>query len=313
VGRLSSNGQKTEISDTETEEKGHTADALDTKAEEAEPENTKHRRGSEVLTQVYNKLHNHTKPILYDAGFGPGVFGLAPHRITVFAGEAGVGKSSLAMACMFDALANHPDLRAAVANVEVSDEELMQREFSRQSGIPFNKIFHADLTPEEDSLLAEVREQMQPVLERVTFLSEPFSPYCLEEGMRWAEADLLVVDYLQQLHRPNGMGPREAVEESMAGLRGLAKQGKCILAISQVSRPQMGGGKRGLDGLKESGQIGYDATNVFTLKELKAQGGFSRVCLKHDKSRSGPRQDLTLLWDAPIHDWKLSPNVKVAA
>jgi replicative DNA helicase len=266
-----------------------------------------------VLAQVYSKLHNHTKPILYDAGFGPGILGLAPHRITTLAGEAGVGKSSLAMACMFETLANHPGLRAAVANVEVSDEELLQREFARQSGIPFDKIFHADLTPEEDALLEEVREDMLPILDRVAFLSEPFSPYCLEEGMRWAEADLLVVDYLQQLHRPNGMGPRDAVEESIAGLRGLAKQGKCILAISQVSRPQAGGGRRGLDSLSESRQIGYDSTNVYTLKGLKAQGGFNRVELQHNKSRSGPMENLTLLWDAPRHDWKLSPKVKAAA
>ncbi len=311
---MSSYGETKKIPDKKEEEEGTKNSPLEGRGPEGQYlQEHKHRKGSEVLTRVYNKLCNHTKPILYNAGFGPGVLGLAPHRITVLAGEAGVGKSSLAMACMFDALANHPGLRAAVANVEVSDEELMQREFARQSGIPFDKIFHADLTPEEDTQLEEVREQMQPILDRVTFLSEPFAPYLLDEGMRWAEADLLVADYLQQLHRPNSMQPREAVEESMSGLRSLAKQGKCILAISQVSRPQMGASSKGLNGLRESGQIGYDATNVYTLKGVRPEGKLKRVNLQHNKSRSGPMEDLTFLWDAPRHDWQLSPSVKAAA
>lgn len=261
------------------------------------------RNGGDVLSSVCERVKSREPAVQHNAGFGPGVLGLVPGCIAVLAGEAGVGKSSLAMACVFDMLTADRTLRAAVANVELSDEVLVQRELSRASGVPFGKILDNDLTDEEMVGIAAIQQELRTILDRVTFLPEPFDGHCLTAH----RADILIVDYIQELHRPPGMPPREAVENSMRSIRRLAKGGVCAIVVAQLSRSTAATSASTMDRLKESGQIGYDAHNVYALRA--ARGGHKLI---HAKNRNGPLRNLLLHFDATTHHWSLADEERKA-
>jgi replicative DNA helicase len=265
-----------------------------------------------VLAELIQVHTEHKRPVSYETSFGSDFMDLGPGRITILGGGPGDGKTSLAMACLFDALAARPDLRAAVANTEIPEMELLERELARRSGIPFQVIHRQTYTPEQEKKLHMEWKGLVPHADRIDFLPPAvFTPDGIEQSVRGSGAKLLVLDYIQDIYRPDRLTAKEAVEEVLRSVKRLAREGVCTIIVSQVSRSAVGG----LGGqLKETGQLDYDGDTILVFDKPKARPKAKTKAadlveervLRHRKNRRGPRQILKLGFEVELHRWTLA-------
>ena len=92
--------------------------------------------GTEAYADWSAGLLAGTVPVLYDIG-GPqwASVEIGPELITCLAGPPGAGKTCLAMGWTFEALERTPDLKAVVANVEMTPRVLLDRQLSKMTGL----------------------------------------------------------------------------------------------------------------------------------------------------------------------------------
>jgi replicative DNA helicase len=259
----------------------------------------------DVLKSVCDDIRTGRKPVSYNTSFDRGILGLAPSRVVVLGGGAGTGKTSLGMSCLFDVLYAQPAMRAVVCNVEMTAEELLEREMARLSGVSLDLIQGRTLTAGQQEAVDGAHEHIQTVEDRLCIMPPPLDPYHIEEAVEYFRADLLLVDYLQELDYPEGRDRRLAIDDALRGFRRMKRAGKCVLVISEVTAAYAGTPAH----LKESGQINYEADNTFVLEP--ARNGI--VTLKQAKGRRGTKQTLRLRFLGNIHRWESAEQVGGAA
>ena len=232
--------------------------------------------------------------------------GWCPERTYVLGGEPGVGKTSLALASAIAAAKqgacavyydceNGPDALllkalAAQANVSASDYE---RGFG-------------DL-----NVLRQAAQDMAPIL-RLLFVVDARATQITPDQLlaRAAKARamartndaLVIIDYLQKLYVPAEAyqrfqaDRRREVEVASGACRRIAATLNCpVLAVSQLNRNAYArpGEDRTLGqsmaGLKESGQVEYDADAILTLGRTKEP---NVIRVEIVKNRQGPSGDV---------------------
>jgi replicative DNA helicase len=259
----------------------------------------------DVMKSVCDDIRAGRKPVSYNTSFDRGVLGLAPNRVIVLGGGAGTGKTSLGMSCLFDVLYAQPEMRAVVCNVEMTAEELLEREMARLSGVPLDLIQDRKLTDQQRVALDQARERLETVQDRLFIMPPPFGPYQIEEAVDYFRAGMLLVDYLQELDYSEGRDRRLEIDAALRGFRRLKRAGKCVLVISEVTAAYPGVQSH----LKESGQINYEADNTFVLEPAKN----GTVALKQTKGRRGTKQTLKLRFLGNIHRWQPAEQIGGAA
>jgi hypothetical protein len=259
-----------------------------------------------VLTTLCDDIKAGKKPTTYDTSFGEGVLGLAPNRIIVLSGGAGTGKTSLGMSCVFDVLHKRSDSRVVVCDVEMSAEELLEREVSRLSGVPLVAIQDRCLTHEQRRDVDEAHGRLQGVQDRLCIMPPPFDTFHILEAVEYFGADMLLVDYIQELDYPQGCERRHAIDDALREFRKLRLRGKCIILLSEITA----GSQTTPPHLKESGQIEYDADNVYMIKRTKTKP--QDVTLKHTKARRGKPKDVQLTFRGEFHRWTAAASGGVA-
>ncbi len=224
--------------------------------------------------------------------------GMQRSDLLILAGRPGMGKTSLALSIALQA-ARRWDKRVAVFSLEMSDEQLVQRLLSAETGIDSQRL-----------RLGHIRENEWPTLIQATELlantsffiddTPAISVMELRTKARRLEAefglDLIIVDYLQ-LMRGNTRSENRQQEISFISrsLKELARELRVpVLALSQLSRAvESRHDKRPmLSDLRESGSIEQDADVVMFVyrdevynQDTEFPGIAEIIVAKH---RSGP-------------------------
>jgi replicative DNA helicase len=158
--------------------------------------------GADAAAAWRDAVRSGIAPVLYPVG-GPGwsAIEIGPGLITLLGGAPGSGKTALALQLIFEALGKTPDLRAVIANVEMTAAVLLDRQLARQTAIPVTDIRFRRF--DQDAIrVKQGMKQIEAIAERIAFLKPPFS---LENVAATADdfgADLLVLDYIQRFTAP---------------------------------------------------------------------------------------------------------------
>lgn len=194
--------------------------------------------------------------------------GMQRSDLLILAGRPGMGKTSLALSIALQA-ARKWDKRVAIFSLEMSDEQLVQRLLSAETGIDSQRLRLGQIQDEEWPTMVQATGLLR---ETGLFIDDTpaISVMELRTKARRLEAehglDLIIVDYLQ-LMRGNLKSENRQQEISFISrsLKELARELKVpVMALSQLSRAvESRHDKRPmLSDLRESGSIEQDADVV---------------------------------------------------
>lgn len=197
--------------------------------------------------------------------------GVQKSDLVILAGRPGMGKTSFALSIALNA-ARHSNARVAVFSLEMSNDQLVQRLLSMESGIDSHRLRLGHLHEEEWPILMEAANQLAatPVFiddtpaVGVNDLRTKARRLYAEHGL-----DLILIDYMQLMSGPGGGGRNENRQQEISyisrSLKSLARELNVpVIALSQLSRAvESRSDKRPmLSDLRESGSIEQDADVV---------------------------------------------------
>lgn len=218
--------------------------------------------------------------------------GLQRSDMIVMAGRPGMGKTSLALSIALQAARRHRK-RVAIFSLEMSDEQLVQRLVSAETGIDSQRLRLGDIKDDEwatfiqaTNLLSntEVFIDDTPAISALELRTKARRLHA-EHGL-----DLLIVDYLQLMRGDNRSENRQQeISFISRSIKALARELNIpILALSQLSRQvESRHDKRPmLSDLRESGCVTGDTLIYLPdsgqykpIRELKGQTGFQVTSL----------------------------------
>jgi replicative DNA helicase len=229
----------------------------------------------QILDQYYDRveyLHQHRGEII---GIPTGLAdldkllgGLQRSDVIILAGRPGMGKTSLALSIALQA-ARRYQKRVAVFSLEMSDEQLVQRLVSAETGIDSQRLRLGDIKDNEWPTFIQATKLLSNTS---IFIDDTaaISVMQLRAKARRLHAefglDLLVVDYLQLMQGDSHSENRQQeISYISRSIKALARELNIpILALSQLSRQvESRHDKRPmLSDLRESGSIEQDADVV---------------------------------------------------
>lgn len=232
--------------------------------------------------------------------------GLTPGQMIVIAARPAVGKSTLGLDIARQAAikANAP---TAFFSLEMSSEEITQRTFSAEAGLPLGDIRSGKLDLRQWTKLSDVAAKLEnaplyidssPNL-TMTQIRSKCRQIKNQKGLA-----LVVIDYLQLMSTGKRVESRQQeVSEISRNIKLLAKELNIpIIAISQLNRSseQRTDKKPLISDLRESGSIEQDADIIILLhredatnKEHPRAGEADLIVAKH---RNGPTATITAVF-----------------
>jgi len=194
--------------------------------------------------------------------------GLQRSDMIVMAGRPGMGKTSLALSIALQAARRHQK-RIALFSLEMSDEQLVQRLVSAETGIDSQRIRLGDIKEDEWATFLQATNLLSnthifiddtPAISALELRTKARRLHA-EHGL-----DLLIVDYLQLMRGDTRSENRQQeISFISRSIKALARELNIpILALSQLSRQvESRHDKRPmLSDLRESGSIEQDADVV---------------------------------------------------
>jgi len=210
-----------------------------------------------------------------------------------------MGKTSLALQLAIHAC-TQPDTAAVYVSFENSLPNLLEKALAAQARTSSQHIARgmADL-----AALQAAGAALRPALARLALLEG--TPALGVGAMRQAIQDaarrhggrvLVVLDYLQVAGRGRGQELRQAIDDLLLDLRGIANGLNVpVLALASQNRAAgqygNGGGSAALDSLKETGGAEYTCDTALFLKpavQRQAASGCKALDLVISKNRHGP-------------------------
>lgn len=219
--------------------------------------------------------------------------GLQRSDMVVVAGRPGMGKTSVALSIALQA-ARQRQKRVAMFSLEMSDEQLVQRLVSAETGIDSQRLRLGNIKPDEWPTFYQA---IRLLSETSIFIDDTPAITALELRAKARRLhaehglDLLIVDYLQLMSGGTTRGENRQQEISFISrsIKGLARELNIpILALSQLSRQvESRADKRPmLSDLRESGCLTGDTliyqpiTGCYVpIRELVGQSGFQVTSL----------------------------------
>lgn len=255
--------------------------------------------GTEAVAGWRDGVLSGAAPVLYDVG-GPSwsPIEIGPGLITLLGGAPGAGKTALAMQWLFEALDRTKDLRAVIANVEMSPAVLMDRQLARMAGLSATDIRFRRFDREATAVKRGV-DKIGLIAERMAFLKPPFSLENVAAVADDCDATVIILDYIQRFTAPGEYGsPRESMTAIMAHLRQFADADRAILVLSAVTRGRSEKGSTydrdslSLASFRESSEIEYSADAAWLISDNDKK--LHLDCLKN---RHGETPSLVLNFD----------------
>ncbi len=243
-------------------------------------------------------LHEHKdEPLGIPSGYGDLdklTGGLQRGDLIIVAARPGVGKTSLMLNMAYNAAHRHRQ-RVAIFSLEMSNEQLVQRFVSGETGIDSQRLRVADLREDEWGALTRVSMQMA---DTYIYLDDTpsLSPLDLRVKARriYQEygLDLIIVDYLQLMSGESGTRNDNRVQEISyisRSLKQIARELKVpLIAGSQLSRlvEQRSDKRPMLSDLRESGCLTGDTLVTLAdtgcrvpIRELAGKSHFNVLAL----------------------------------
>lgn len=214
------------------------------------------------------------------------------------------------MQLVFDALRLNTKLRACVCNVEMGAEALLDRQLARISGIDLTSIRDRAVEATHMDRIDAAMVSIEPVVERLSFVTAPFDLGNVAEVVDATGADILMLDYIQRIKPAAQVGGKASdrrgdVDATMDYLRQFAEAGMAVFVIAAVARTKNKKGQSsydadglGLASFRESSELEFGADDAFLLVPDKDDR--DAVVLKHLKARHGEPRDLSLEFDRSL-------------
>jgi len=264
---------------------------------------------ADLLGQWRDSLHG-PPPTLWPVGTDAlATVETGPGRIVLVGGAPGSGKTALVMQFVIDALRLTPDLRAVVANVEMSPSVLLDRQLARLSGVPLDVIAKRRLGSEHEARVDRGLATLESVADRLAFVTEPHDLAAAAEAVDGFDGGLLVLDYAQRIRPPGEHADkRSSVNALMDYLRRFADAGVGVLAVAAVGRVKDKHGRQSYDGrglglasFRESSELEFGADAAYLL--LPSVDDPQAVILRCVKHRHGEPVDVPLRFERRIQSF----------
>ncbi len=232
--------------------------------------------------------------------------GLQPSDLIIIAGRPGQGKTGLVLNIARNAALYH-QRHVAIFSLEMSNEQLVQRMISQQTGINSQRLRTGRLNEHEWVLLAQAIEQLG---QTKIFLDDTpaITPMQLRTKCRRLHLehrlDLVIIDYLQLMGGDSRSDNRvQEVSYISRNLKILARELNVpVIAAAQLSRAveQRTDKHPQLSDLRESGSLEQDADIVMFIyrdeyynEDSEHKGKAEIIVAKH---RNGPTDTVELLF-----------------
>lgn len=261
--------------------------------------------GEAVLDGWVRQLHSGTPPRRFpvaDTGDPLAGVEVGPGTVSLFGGPPGAGKTALVMQLVFEAVRLTPTLRAAVCNVEMPPQALLERQLARLSGVTLTALRNRAVTPHRAAVDAGVTA-LRALAARVGFVRPPYDLDNLAATADALHADLVVLDYVQRINPGGEHGTKKgAVDAVMDAARKFADAGVAVVLVAAVGRQKEASGRSGYGGLnlasfRESSELEYGCDDAYLLAREAAGDG---ATLRHLKSRNGEPRDIPMRFDGAI-------------
>lgn len=224
---------------------------------------------------------------------------VGPGLVVTVGGPPGSAKTALVMQATFDAVSLNPDLRAAVCNVEMSADVLLDRQLARLSGIPLRTVRRREFLQEHGDRLADGMAKVRAAVERIAFVRAPFDLANVAATADATGAELILLDYVQRIAPPKEYADKRlGLNAVMDSVRAFADAGCAVLVVSAVGRQKDNSGRSSYDGLnlasfRESSELEYSTDSAYIVVR-DDDGGALLKCVKN---RHGDPCDIALAFD----------------
>ncbi|MCO8124498.1 DnaB helicase C-terminal domain-containing protein [Stieleria sp. TO1_6] len=257
--------------------------------------------GADVFDRVADDLLEGKADNLFDCGDAFPMLEVGPGLLTIIGAPPGAGKSAMAMQVLYDAIANHTQLHAVVASLEMGAATLIKRKLAALLGCGFNAVRFNNLT---DYQRQQVKNQhgFRDSLKRIGFLKQDHSGLGDLEAMlaNSQRPGLLLLDYVQ-LFGSADANAQDRGAQTMATARRFCEAGWAVIAVSAVNRASYAAG--GMGAFRDTSGIEYSGTSAYLLEEAEDHTGdrpsIREMKLRCIKNRNGPLQSLDLLFNGP--------------
>ena len=227
---------------------------------------------------------------------------LIPGHVVLLGGAPGAGKTAFTMQVVVEALRNNPDKRVLVANCEMSEEALLDRQLSRLAGIAGETVRHRKFNKSHQDRLDAGIATIESIAGRIAFMQSPFSVGNVMATAIAHRADIVVVDYIQRFTTDgNEKETRLRLAKAMDDFRKMASLGFVVIALSAVGRSKDDKGRASYGGLglasfRESSELEFGSDDAMILAPV-AVNKPGTIVLHHLKCRHGQPTDLHLRFD----------------
>lgn len=236
--------------------------------------------------------------------------GLQKGDLIVLAARPSMGKTALALN-IAGRVTGHEDCPVAIFSLEMSKNQLFDRQISNESGINLQKFRSGKFEKEDWTKIHEAKARLY---EWKLYIDDSAALHYEEIKRRaWAlkkkhGIKLVIIDHLQLVKGDKNAGTRDREIGSItAGLKALAKElNMPVLLLSQLNRSletRPNPHKRPkLSDLRDSGNIEQDSDVIMFLyrpgiyEDKEAFPGHTELIVA--KHRNGPTGMIKLLWDA---------------
>jgi replicative DNA helicase len=252
--------------------------------------------------------------------------GLKGGDLVIIAGRPAMGKTVLAMN-----IAEHAGRFAGPAivfSMEMSKDQLGDRQAASLTGIPLDRIQSGDL----DGMDWDAMSNYARIIKNELRMFIDFRPAlsvgqvrskCRQLTRKHGKPAVIVVDYLQLMRADKAENRNQEISQITAGLKALAKDFSCpVIALSQLSRDvEKRADKRPLmSDLRDSGAIEQDADVILFPYRDEYYNPDSpdkgTVELLMGKFRQGEPKPVRLMWQGECarmrnldHSWTPAPNL----
>lgn len=260
------------------------------------------RRAVAALEELVAKIDSGEPEPMFATDTGGDRFEFGPGKITVIGAPPGTGKTALANQLAFEALDRHWPIQLAIANAEMSIEQILRREIARRARVSIKRLRNGAIDQDDGQRIVDClggEDGLRRRIQLVRYMEPPFTLEDLGE-LTLHEPGMLVLDYLQKFAPPGDA--LQGVNEVMTTLRLLAHSGWAVLAMSATTRisGKDGNGhdhsKLSMSSFKGSGEIEFNADAGYVLRDLTEieDAAVRDIDLDCVKNRGGARHRIEL-------------------
>lgn len=236
--------------------------------------------------------------------------GLARKSLTLIGAAPSVGKTQMALNLAASMQIDGNMARVLIVSMEMSEEDIVPRFIALISNISIRTVQQFFMLNLSKSTRLEYGDRVERALVSlknmpVTMISGSYGPqdlHVLAEKYD-GQYDVMIVDYLQLMRGDKGLGPRERVEAASKACKEIAMQHDvAVIAVASINREgyKDKGARPQMQHLRESGNIEFDADNVWMLWREKDDSVSSEdLELYIRKQRNGPLGTVHLEFNLP--------------